>query len=89
MEEKDNGGIHPEVRRGNDATIDQESGVEVILDCTDSENTDIKERESQKKNLKEKSANVDNPTRGAYNLGDYTTKKDNTMPSHSQNHNDK
>ena len=87
--DKDNEGIHPEVRRRNDAIIDQESGVEVILDCIGSENTDIEDTESQKRNLKERSANIDDPTRGACNLGDYATNKDNTMPSHLQNHDDK
>ena len=55
----------------------------------DSENTDNKESESQKRNLKERSANIDDPTRGACNLGDYATNRDSTMLNHLQNHNDK
>ena len=89
MEDKDNDGIHSEVRRENDAAIDQESEVEVILDCRASEGTDIKESESQRRNLKDRSANIDDPTRGASNLGDCATYINNTVPSHLQDHDDK
>ena len=58
MEDNSNEGIHPEDGRENDAIIDQESETEVILDCIDSENTEIEESESQKRNLKERLANI-------------------------------
>ena len=73
MEDNVKEGTHPEDGRENDAISDQDSGVEVTLDCIESENTDIEESESQRRNLKENSANIDDPTRGACNLGDYAT----------------
>ena len=59
------------------------------MDCRDSEGTDIKESESQRRNLKDRSANIDDTTRGASNLGDCATNKNNTVPSHLQDHDDK
>ena len=88
MEVKDNEGIRPEVRRENDAAADQAREIDV-MDCKASEGVDVKESDTQKRDLKERSVNIDDPTKGTSNLGDCATNKKNTVPDHLQDHDDK
>ena len=61
------------------------------MDCKASEGIDAKEIDTQRRDIKDISMNIDDPTKGACNLGDCTTNKDNTVPDHLhlQGHNDR
>ena len=89
MEDNDNEDIHPEIKGENDARSDQKSEDEVILDYRTSEGTNIEESGSHRVNLKDRSTNIDDPTKGASNLGDCATNTNSTILSHLQSHDDK
>ena len=86
MENNVNECIH---QRGGDALSDPKTEGKVTSVCIKLEDTNIEENKSQKSIMKEDSADIDNPKRGACNLGDYATNRDSTMLNHLQNHNDK
>ena len=45
--------------------------------------------DTQRRGLMERSMNIDDPTKGACNLGDFTTRKDGTIQNHLQDHDDR
>ena len=59
------------------------------MGCQASEGVDVKENDTQKRDPKERSVNIDDPTKVASNLGDCATNKNNTVPDHLQDHDDK
>ena len=59
------------------------------MDYIESEDTDIKETKSKKRNQERSSANIDDPTKGACSLSDHIANRDSTMLYHLQSYNDK
>ena len=68
MENNVNECIH---QRGGDALSDAENEGTVTSVSIESEDTNIEENKSQKRSLKVDSADIDDPKRGACNIGDY------------------